>query len=68
MTRLALQALRLKLLNKECNAEDDVLLIFHEFYLACFLLLYDLWVEGHKTIHDAGYVLKGMHAKEVHVK
>ena len=59
VTRIAIQALRAGMLNKTANKLGDIISVFHDFYMACYLHLYLIWKEGNKTIHDSGYVVKG---------
>jgi len=59
ITSIALQALRMGRLNKAINSSNNVQETFNSFYVDLFFIMYQIWKDNHKTIHDAGYILKG---------
>nr|XP_058935548.1 ELMO domain-containing protein 3 isoform X2 [Kogia breviceps] len=59
VTRITLQALREECLSRECNRQHKVIPVVNSFYAAAFLRLAHVWRTQHKTISDAGFVLRG---------
>ncbi|XP_066863395.1 ELMO domain-containing protein 3 isoform X2 [Kogia breviceps] len=60
VTRITLQALREECLSRECNRQHKVIPVVNSFYAAAFLRLAHVWRTQHKTISDAGFVLRGV--------
>ncbi|NWX24634.1 ELMD3 protein, partial [Aegotheles bennettii] len=58
ITRVVLQALREERLSRVCNRRQEVIPVLNELYAATFLRLRVLWKGQHKTVADAGPLLK----------
>ncbi|NXO04561.1 ELMD3 protein, partial [Rhinopomastus cyanomelas] len=58
ITHIVVRALRDDRLSRECNRRQQVLAVLNDVYAAAFLQLGRVWRRQHKTIADAGAVLK----------
>ncbi|XP_040984298.1 ELMO domain-containing protein 3 isoform X4 [Aquila chrysaetos chrysaetos] len=58
ITRIVIQALREERLSRECNRRQQVIAVLNDLYAAAFLQLYRVWKWQHKTVVDAGFLLK----------
>ncbi|NXQ92038.1 ELMD3 protein, partial [Nyctibius grandis] len=58
ITRIVTQALREGRLNRVCNRRQQVMAVLNDVYAAAFLQLYHVWKRQHKTVADAGSLLK----------